>query len=546
VSSFRARILWSLLPVTLILFAVFGVIDFLQQKELAESEFMRRGRVLSGNLAYSSELGVFAEDTKLLESSMRSMSVNMDVAYVVIYGEGGNILASDGKLLTPTANDAVLSPGEQGQLIRNPRVFSQTVIKEGQRFIEYLAPVIAQVTKTPDALALGLPGPGANRFDLGPRIIGAVRLGLSPRSVDSKIASLLRWRVMFVLAFLVLITLVIYGVSRRIERPIKQLTRNADRIAQGSLDQAIPVESKDEIGQLALSFNRMAESLKGNIGEKERILEELKGLNQTLEDRVRRRTLELQTVNSELQEATRHKSEFLAGVSHELRTPLNAIIGFSEVLLDPSLKVTEAERTQFLKDIFNSGRHLLNLINEILDLSKIEAGRMELEVEPASLTETLDAVQETMQPLAIKKHIDLQFNRNGGIPPFPMDAMRVKQILLNLVANAIKFTPEGGLVRVSARTTDGLVELEVKDTGIGIPKEDHLRIFEEFHRRETKNRTKESEGTGLGLALARRFVQMHGGNIWVDSEPGKGSRFYFTLPMGSDVPRTAAGGGGQW
>jgi len=297
--------------------------------------------------------------------------------------------------------------------------------------------------------------------------------------------------------------------------------------------------TEDEIGQLAVSFNRMAESLKGNIGEKERVLAELKELNQTLEDRVLRRTLELQVANIELREATRHKSEFLAGVSHELRTPLNAIIGFSEVLLDPSLKVTEDERKQFLKDILNGGKHLLNLINEILDLSKIEAGRMELEVEPANLTETLDSVQDTMQPLAARKHINLQFNRNGGIPPFPMDAMRVKQVLLNLVANAIKFTPEGGRVEVSAKTKDGLVQLEVDDTGIGIPKEDHMRIFEEFHRRRTEEGTKASEGTGLGLALAKRFVQMHGGKIWVDSEVGKGSRFSFTLPTGSVVPGTA-------
>lgn len=546
VSSFRARILWLLIPITLVLFAGFGIVDFLQQKESVESEFMKRGQVLSDSLAYSSELGVFAEDKKLLESSIRSTSVNMDVAYVIIYGDGGNVLASEGKLLSLTENDALLSSVEQGRLIRSPRAFSQVVFREDQRFIEYLAPVLSQATPPPDELQLGLPNPGPDQLDLKPRIIGAVRLGLSPVSVDAKIASLLQGRVLFVLAFLALITLAIYWASRRIERPIKQLTRHADRIAQGSLDQAIPVESTDEIGQLALSFNRMAESLKGNIGEKERVLDELKELNQSLEERVQSRTLELQTVNSELQEATRHKSDFLAGVSHELRTPLNAIIGFSEVLLDPSLKVTEAERTQFLNDILNGGRHLLNLINEILDLSKIEAGRMELEVEPTNLRETLDSVHDTMQPLAARKHIDLQFASNGGIPAFPMDAMRVKQVLLNLVANAIKFTPEGGHVGVSATTKDGLVLFEVDDTGIGIPKEDHVRIFEEFHRRETKDGTKAREGTGLGLALAKRFVQMHGGKIWVDSELGKGSRFYFTLPVDVDVPSAAAGGNDQW
>jgi signal transduction histidine kinase/HAMP domain-containing protein len=231
-----------------------------------------------------------------------------------------------------------------------------------------------------------------------------------------------------------------------------------------------------------------------------------------------------------LEEANRHKSQFLANMSHELRTPMNAIIGFSEVLLDPALQVSDEERSQFLADILGSGKHLLNLINEVLDLSKIEAGRMELNIQPADLGDVLEAVQGTMRPLADKKAIELAIENDGGIGSFPMDAARIKQVLLNLVGNAIKFTPQGGKVWVRAAAEVGAVRLEVGDTGPGIPAEDHERIFLEFQQAQTTRGADKPEGTGLGLALAKRFVEMHGGRIWVESEVGRGSTFAFSLP----------------
>jgi len=265
-----------------------------------------------------------------------------------------------------------------------------------------------------------------------------------------------------------------------------------------------------------------------------------------------------------LEEANRHKSAFLANMSHELRTPMNAIIGFSEILLDPSLEVTEEDRSQFLTDILSSGKHLLNLINEVLDLSKIEAGRMELQIAPAVLGDLLEAVQSTMHSLAAKKAIAFQVEASERIGPFPMDAARVKQILLNLVGNAIKFTPEGGAVLVTARRAncstsqvvdssrpldhstvrpidgDGeFVEIAVADTGPGIPPEEHERIFLEFQQVKTSKDVAKPEGTGLGLALAKRFVEMHGGRIRVESEVGRGSTFTFTLPLeGPPAPPT--------
>jgi signal transduction histidine kinase len=240
---------------------------------------------------------------------------------------------------------------------------------------------------------------------------------------------------------------------------------------------------------------------------------------------------ELLEKSRQLEIANRHKSVFLANMSHELRTPLNAIIGFSEILLDPSLRVTDEEQRQFLTDIFNSGKHLLKLINEVLDLARIEAGRMELQIESTLLGSVLDAVQSTMRPLAAKKGIDLRVDRNGSVPAFPMDGGRVKQVLLNLLGNAMKFTPEGGRVWVDVDVADGMARVEVGDTGPGIPPEDHERIFLEFQQVKTDGSANKPEGTGLGLALAKKFVEMHGGNLWVESEVGKGSRFFFTLPI---------------
>ena len=238
---------------------------------------------------------------------------------------------------------------------------------------------------------------------------------------------------------------------------------------------------------------------------------------------------EIEDKGREIEAANRHKSEFLANMSHELRTPLNAIIGFSEVLLDPSLKVSEEEQAQFLTDVLSSGKHLLGLINEILDLAKIEAGKMELQIESVLLSDIFESVQNTMRPLATKKTINLHVESVTVPEPFPMDGARVKQVLLNLVGNAIKFTAEGGRVWLQADSKDGAVRVEVADTGPGIAAEDQERIFLEFQ--QAGSEAGKPQGTGLGLALAKKFVEMHGGKIWVESELGKGSRFFFTIPV---------------
>ncbi|MBK9115323.1 MAG: GAF domain-containing sensor histidine kinase [Betaproteobacteria bacterium] len=237
---------------------------------------------------------------------------------------------------------------------------------------------------------------------------------------------------------------------------------------------------------------------------------------------------ELEEKSRELEIASRHKSEFLANMSHELRTPLNAIIGFSEVLSERLFGDVNDKQAEYLDDIVASGRHLLTLINDILDLSKIEAGRMELDRNdfdlPAAIGNTLSLVRERAQ----RRNIALASTVDPGVGTVNGDERKVKQVLLNLLSNALKFTPEGGTVAVRARIAGDFVEIAVSDTGVGISPEDQATVFEEF--RQVGAASKKSEGTGLGLAISRKFVELHGGAIRVDSEVGQGSTFTFTLP----------------
>jgi len=239
---------------------------------------------------------------------------------------------------------------------------------------------------------------------------------------------------------------------------------------------------------------------------------------------------EIQEKSRQLEIANKHKSEFLANMSHELRTPLNAIIGFSEVLREKMFGDLNEKQADYLKDIHESGRHLLSLINDILDLSKIEAGRMELEPSefdlPLALQNALTLVRERAQ----RHGIALGLLIDPALGTIRADERKFKQIAVNLLSNAVKFTPDGGRVDVSARLADGRLEVAVKDTGIGIAAEDQAAVFEEF-KQVGRDYTRKAEGTGLGLALTKRFVELHGGRIWLESEPGQGSTFTFTIPV---------------
>ena len=238
---------------------------------------------------------------------------------------------------------------------------------------------------------------------------------------------------------------------------------------------------------------------------------------------------EIEDKSRQIEAANRHKSEFLANMSHELRTPLNAIIGFSEVLQEKLFGELNDKQAEYTEDILTSGRHLLSLINEILDLSKVEAGRMELETAPFDLPLAIDNARIFVRERAAKHGITVDIDVDQRLGEYVGDERKIKQILLNLLSNAVKFTPEGGRIAINARQVDGAVEISVTDTGIGIAPEDQPKIFEEF-RQVGSDYSHKVEGTGLGLTLAKKFVELHGGQIWVTSAVGSGSTFSFTLP----------------
>jgi signal transduction histidine kinase len=281
--------------------------------------------------------------------------------------------------------------------------------------------------------------------------------------------------------------------------PIQRIDARLAGIASGDFSQHVDVDNRDELGALGANVNRMND--------------------------------ELQRLYRELEAASRHKSEFLANMSHELRTPLNAILGFSQVLREEMFGEVNAKQKEYLDDIHSSGNHLLSLINDVLDLSKVEAGQIELEVAPFSLRDALERGVVIVRERASRDGVRLALATQEELDVVEGDERRIRQVIFNLLSNAVKFTPAGGSVDVSAAKVNGEVRVAVADTGPGLAPDDHERIFGEFQQTETG--IEQREGTGLGLALSKRFVELHGGRIWVDSELGKGSTFVFTLPAGS-------------
>jgi signal transduction histidine kinase len=298
---------------------------------------------------------------------------------------------------------------------------------------------------------------------------------------------------------IVLALLLGFVLSWSVIGPIQNIDTRLAAIASGDFSGHVEVDNRDELGALGANVNRMND--------------------------------ELQRLYSELEAASRHKSEFLANMSHELRTPLNAIIGFSQVLQDEMVGPVNEKQAEYLDDIVSSGNHLLSLINDVLDLSKVEAGQVELEVHPFSLLEAIERGVVMVRERATEDGVRVAFAADPEVDVVEGDERRIKQVIFNLLANAVKFTPAGGEVDVSATRVNGEFRVSVADTGPGVAPEDRDRIFEEFQQSETG--VGHREGTGLGLALSKRFVELHGGRIWVESELGRGSTFTFALPARS-------------
>ena len=238
---------------------------------------------------------------------------------------------------------------------------------------------------------------------------------------------------------------------------------------------------------------------------------------------------EIQDKSRQLEEASQHKSQFLANMSHELRTPLNAILGYTELMADGAYGEPSEKMLGILKRLEANGKHLLGLINDVLDLSKIEAGQLELELSDYSVQDIAQTVRSTLEPLATDKKLTFKVEVAPQLPPGRGDGRRLTQVLINLVGNAIKFT-DTGEVAIKAEANNGSFHVSVRDTGPGISAADQTKLFQEFQQADNAI-TRKKGGTGLGLAISKRIIEMHGGKIWVESQPGQGSTFTFTLPV---------------
>ncbi|MBI2411592.1 MAG: MCP four helix bundle domain-containing protein [Deltaproteobacteria bacterium] len=332
-----------------------------------------------------------------------------------------------------------------------------------------------------------------------------------------------------------------FALTRSIVRPILSIEESAKKIGQGDLKERVPVMTEDEIGNLAIEFNKMAVSIENYYATLEKKVEERTEALKVANEELSTKKHELETANIELLEANKMKSQFLANVSHELRTPLNSIIGFSELLQEKAFGDLNERQLQYVEYVHSSGAHLLQLINNILDLSRIEAGRMELSTEDFSIMEVLGELLGNVRPMAHERNIVMECKTVPASPKLHADRAKFKQIMTNLLSNAVKFNVDGGRVAVDwdiseeplGMKMERFVVFRVTDTGIGIKEEDKGKLFKEFEQIDSSI-TREYGGTGLGLVLTKRLVELHKGSIRVESEPGKGSTFFVKLPQGTE------------
>ncbi len=538
-SYFRRIAVWFLLlaGVPSLLLPTLLIINKFQSGERHLKELARQ---MQANLAQNSKQGLLTGEVEHeLAPMAEAVCANPDVAAVVFRDQNQRLLYA------AVAGDKAIRPVVEQFVPQGQKQEEGHLSADGQRLLYVYGPV----TTWRMAGAEQLFGFEKERSQ---QTLGSVTLFVTTRELIGSIRTRTLQSLFVVIFTLALAGVVAFRLARRVTGPVYDLVTGFQEVSNGNFDPRIP-EPKEPIlkilvGQFRESVHHIKELIKEKDVYSHQLLstaKELEELNETLEEKIASRTQSLENAvqmlelsNRKIQEADKLKSEFLANMSHELRTPLNAVIGFSELLLERIPGPITTQQEECLGDILNSGQHLLKLINEILDLSKVEAGKMPVIFTTLSFGAILADVQALFKPLFSKKKQSLAVECLEPDTLIYTDQNKLKQILINLLSNAHKFSPEGAEVKLSVRKEGDCHVMVVKDMGIGIPREHLGDIFEAF-RQLDGSPSRNQEGTGLGLTLCKRFTELLGGELTVESAVGKGSTFTLVLPLDPSRKRAA-------
>ncbi|NOY53302.1 MAG: HAMP domain-containing protein [Deltaproteobacteria bacterium] len=551
----------NLLTIFLIVVTISVMAAFVIHDEIKDhiEESLDHGRVIASLLAEKVALGLSGKNREVLDRVLDHFIYDSSIAYVYILDRSERVISyktrgGDAVLFSKIRYRPVPSAPDlrYGEFIRSD---------DGKKYLDLFIPVVRSRDKVTGSARGNTPE--MRKVDT----IGFIHLGFSEERSRLQIRSFLTSTILVTLLLMVLGSLLTLLLTRRMTRPIQDLIAGARRIGEGDLDQDLRIDSHDEIAALAREFNRMVNRLRHS---RDRINEYQNNLERLVETRtcdLQKATTRAREMAHEAQAANRAKSSFLANMSHELRTPLNAIIGFAELLEGRYFGELNEKQAEHLHQILESGRHLLSLVEDILNLSMIEVGQVSFSPSRVNMRRLLEESLMLIREKAIRHNIRL-VARIDEVPEWMMsDERKVKQIVFNLLSNAAKFTPEGGEIRIEAERieTAGLSErvpplfreevrmvldpghrsyllVSVSDTGIGIDRAAWKGIFLPFAQQD-ETVIKRFGGTGLGLSVCRELIHLHSGAIWVESEPGKGSVFTFVLPLlqkGNGVTMTAS------